>query len=344
MQAPGTSFRQALENYHEKIERCKPVIDVGFHIGVTDLREGGTLEDLAKLPNEGITSYKLLGSRARHGRRERLQHGGRRRERGHDHGHAENGQRSTSSSSAGRRCKTSRSGMHGHGDGDGGRATNRATSSPIAGAPSTCHGLLPRVSRSRSPARRTDVHGETCTSTFRRRDRPPSPASRAASTSTPPAAAKEHRRTLATLAGDVLSVVRPTTAHQVAQAEGLKGQSSTSCRTAAFHRTDCTCSTPRRPARPDLAEPVRGATSTTGEAVRPYPRKGTSRRVRTRNRRWDPRSGDDLGSSHHSNVTHSSRDTDVVGPEVGLVRGQVASETTSSSPSGRGQFSSERSG
>jgi dihydropyrimidinase len=60
MQAPGTSFAQALENYHEKIERCKPVIDVGFHIGITDLREGGTLEDLAKLPDEGVTSYKLF--------------------------------------------------------------------------------------------------------------------------------------------------------------------------------------------------------------------------------------------------------------------------------------------
>src|ERR671918_500057 len=60
MQAPGTSFQEALENYHEKIDRCKPVIDVGFHIGVTDLREGGSLEELAKLPDEGITSYKLF--------------------------------------------------------------------------------------------------------------------------------------------------------------------------------------------------------------------------------------------------------------------------------------------
>jgi dihydropyrimidinase len=60
MQAPGASFAQALENYHEKVDRCKPVIDVGFHIGVTDLREGGTLEDLAKLPDEGVTSYKLF--------------------------------------------------------------------------------------------------------------------------------------------------------------------------------------------------------------------------------------------------------------------------------------------
>ena len=29
----ATTFAQALENYHEKIDRCKPVIDVGFHIG-----------------------------------------------------------------------------------------------------------------------------------------------------------------------------------------------------------------------------------------------------------------------------------------------------------------------
>ena len=60
MQAPGTSFAQALENYFEKIDRCKPVIDVGFHIGVTDLREGGSLEELATLPDKGITSYKLF--------------------------------------------------------------------------------------------------------------------------------------------------------------------------------------------------------------------------------------------------------------------------------------------
>src|ERR671937_96226 len=60
MQAPGTSFSQALENYFEKIDRCKPVIDVGFHIGVTDLHDGGSLEELARLPEQGITSYKLF--------------------------------------------------------------------------------------------------------------------------------------------------------------------------------------------------------------------------------------------------------------------------------------------
>jgi dihydropyrimidinase len=60
MQAPGDTFAEALAKYHEKIERCPPVIDVGFHIGVTDLHTGGTLEDLAKLPDEGITSYKVF--------------------------------------------------------------------------------------------------------------------------------------------------------------------------------------------------------------------------------------------------------------------------------------------
>src|SRR5215217_6916324 len=45
---------------HEKIERAKPVIDVGFHLAVTDLEDGGTLEDLRKAPDEGVTSYKLF--------------------------------------------------------------------------------------------------------------------------------------------------------------------------------------------------------------------------------------------------------------------------------------------
>ncbi|WP_437773383.1 dihydropyrimidinase [Arthrobacter sp. KNU40] len=60
LQHPGESFRSALKRYHEKIERNKPVIDVGFHIGVTDLDQGGSFEELASLPDEGITSYKLF--------------------------------------------------------------------------------------------------------------------------------------------------------------------------------------------------------------------------------------------------------------------------------------------
>src|SRR5881392_2381049 len=60
MQAPGTSFAQSLEKYFEKIDRAKPVIDVGFHIAVTDLHGGGSLDELAKLPDQGVTSYKLF--------------------------------------------------------------------------------------------------------------------------------------------------------------------------------------------------------------------------------------------------------------------------------------------
>jgi len=60
IQTPGETFGKALETWHEKIDRCKPVIDVGFHIAITDLHDGGTLEDLAKIPAEGVTSYKLF--------------------------------------------------------------------------------------------------------------------------------------------------------------------------------------------------------------------------------------------------------------------------------------------
>jgi dihydropyrimidinase len=60
LQEPGHSLPDALATWHEKIERSKPVIDVGFHLAVTDLEAGGTLEDLRKAPDEGVTSYKLF--------------------------------------------------------------------------------------------------------------------------------------------------------------------------------------------------------------------------------------------------------------------------------------------
>jgi dihydropyrimidinase len=59
IQPQGTSFSEALELWHEKREG-KAIIDNGFHIAVTDLREGGSLEELASLPEQGITSYKLF--------------------------------------------------------------------------------------------------------------------------------------------------------------------------------------------------------------------------------------------------------------------------------------------
>ena len=61
IQQPGQSIPDALAMWHEKIERCPPVIDVGFHLAVTDLRDTGRPEDLGRLPEEeGVTSYKLF--------------------------------------------------------------------------------------------------------------------------------------------------------------------------------------------------------------------------------------------------------------------------------------------
>jgi dihydropyrimidinase len=59
IQPPGTSFGEALEQWHAKREG-KAIIDNGFHIAVTDLKEGGSLEELASLPEQGVTSYKLF--------------------------------------------------------------------------------------------------------------------------------------------------------------------------------------------------------------------------------------------------------------------------------------------
>jgi dihydropyrimidinase len=59
IQAPGTTFAETLETWHGKREG-KALIDNGFHMAVTDLKDGGTLEELASLPDQGVTSYKLF--------------------------------------------------------------------------------------------------------------------------------------------------------------------------------------------------------------------------------------------------------------------------------------------
>src|SRR6267142_5960477 len=59
IQARGQTFAEALETWHGKANG-KAMIDYGYHIAVTDLDEGGTLEELASLPDQGITSYKLF--------------------------------------------------------------------------------------------------------------------------------------------------------------------------------------------------------------------------------------------------------------------------------------------
>jgi dihydropyrimidinase len=59
IQGKGQTFAQALGDWRAKAEG-KQVIDMGYHMAVTDLEEGGTLEELATLPDQGVTSYKLF--------------------------------------------------------------------------------------------------------------------------------------------------------------------------------------------------------------------------------------------------------------------------------------------
>jgi dihydropyrimidinase len=59
IQPQGSTFSAALDDWKSKANG-KQVIDMGYHMAVTDLKDGGTLEELATLPDEGITSYKLF--------------------------------------------------------------------------------------------------------------------------------------------------------------------------------------------------------------------------------------------------------------------------------------------
>jgi dihydropyrimidinase len=59
IQGRGQTFAEALEGWHAKANG-KTLIDYGFHIAVTDLADDERLEELATLPEQGITSYKLF--------------------------------------------------------------------------------------------------------------------------------------------------------------------------------------------------------------------------------------------------------------------------------------------
>src|SRR5437868_7843551 len=58
IQSKGQTFAQALGAWHAKANG-KAIIDYGFHIAVTDVTDEERLEELATLPEQGITSYKL---------------------------------------------------------------------------------------------------------------------------------------------------------------------------------------------------------------------------------------------------------------------------------------------
>jgi dihydropyrimidinase len=57
-QARGRRFEDALEDRMGKLEQNKPVIDIGFHMIVTDLA-GDNLERISWLVDQGITSFKM---------------------------------------------------------------------------------------------------------------------------------------------------------------------------------------------------------------------------------------------------------------------------------------------
>ncbi len=59
IQGAGQTFAEALSDWHAKAEG-KQVIDMGYHIAVTDLSASGALDELATLPDQGVTSYKLF--------------------------------------------------------------------------------------------------------------------------------------------------------------------------------------------------------------------------------------------------------------------------------------------
>src|SRR5919197_2543666 len=59
IQPRGATFAEAIAEWRAKANGAQ-VIDMGYHMAVTDLKDGGTPEKLAALPDEGITSYKLF--------------------------------------------------------------------------------------------------------------------------------------------------------------------------------------------------------------------------------------------------------------------------------------------
>lgn len=60
MQPKGATFREALDIWFGKLQKGPPVVDVGFHIAVTDLGDGDRIEELRTLPGLGVTSFKLF--------------------------------------------------------------------------------------------------------------------------------------------------------------------------------------------------------------------------------------------------------------------------------------------
>lgn len=60
IQQPGQRIADALDAWHAKLKRNPPVIDVGFHLAVTDLNVPDAKADLIAAVRSGVTSFKLF--------------------------------------------------------------------------------------------------------------------------------------------------------------------------------------------------------------------------------------------------------------------------------------------
>lgn len=60
IQYRGETFLRVLESWREKLRRNPPVIDVGFHMAVSDLSVPNAAAELEELCEQGITSFKLF--------------------------------------------------------------------------------------------------------------------------------------------------------------------------------------------------------------------------------------------------------------------------------------------
>jgi dihydropyrimidinase len=59
VQERGQPLPETIATWTEKMTRCPPVVDVGFHVAITDVNDE-ILADAALLPDAGITSIKLF--------------------------------------------------------------------------------------------------------------------------------------------------------------------------------------------------------------------------------------------------------------------------------------------
>ena len=322
---------------------------MGFHIAVTDLREGGSLEELARLPEQGITSYKLF-----------MAYKGalmvddetlfRTMEVAADTGalvmvHAENGD--AIDVLVKQALAAGNTAPHYHAltrpPELEGEATNRAIQlARIAGAPLyvvhvSCKEAVDPIARAREQG--WDVWGETCTQYFfidyTYLERPDFEGAKYVYT--PPPRDRENQEILwHAVRSDILSAV--STDHCAFLWDGQKStrprrlledpERRAGPREPAAHDPRV-----RRPRRPDLAEPHGGAArDEPGEAVRPLSAKGHDRAGLGRGHRRSSipdRRHLITAATQHSKVDYNLYEgTEVTGsPELVMLRGNVLVES-----------------